>query len=104
MKPEAIKKYAISYAKNDKGEDVKRSFILSFSRPIQDEQMAAKVSNLFGHQVAGIDGFKVIGRYSVQLLVAETFDPDEVVAVLQAELDVILSDIIQPGKPKLVTP
>ena len=104
MKPEAIKKYDIAYAQNDKGEDVKRSFILSFSKPIQSKEMAAQIENLFGHRVGGIDGFKIAGAYSVHLLVAQTFDPDEVIAVIQEELDVILSDIIQPGTPKLVTP
>jgi hypothetical protein len=98
MRPEPIKKYDIQYARDDQDNDIKRRFILSFDRPIKDQEMLAKIDNLLGHQVAGIDVFKVLGRYSAELLIAQTFDPEAVIEVLQEELDVILSDIIQPSR------
>lgn len=101
MRPQPIKKYDIQYARDDQDNDIKRRFILSFDRPIRDEQMLGKINNLLGHQVAGVDVFKVLGRYSAEILIAQTFDPEAVIEVLEEELDVILSEIIQPGPKKI---
>lgn len=99
---QATDKYIITHPKDEKGVEIKRRFILTTSKPIKDKDMYGKVMNLLGDTVPGIDGFNIMGRYTMEIVIAMTFDPDQVIAALKEELEVILSPLALPTK-KLVT-
>jgi len=48
--------------------------------------------------VPGVDGFNIMGRYTMEIVIAMTFEPDQVIAALKSELDIILSPLALPNK------
>ena len=103
MTIQPTKKYDIVYAKTEDGEDIKFRFVLTLSKPIRDEAMGARIIQLLGIDLPGIDGYTAMGRYTLEIIIARTFDPEVVLDALKEELEVILSTILQPGPKKLVT-
>lgn len=93
-----VDKFVITHPKDEHGNDIKRRFMLSSSKPIKDKEMYGKVMLLLGETVPGIDGFNIVGRYTMEIVIAMTFDPDEVIAALKTELDVILSPLALPSR------
>ncbi len=49
--------------------------------------------------IDGIDAFQLLGQYTVQIVIANTFDYDLVIEEIKAFLDNALSGIIIPLKP-----
>jgi transcriptional regulator of NAD metabolism len=97
-KPAPKEKYVIEFAKDNDGNEIKHRFMMVSSQPIKSKEMAAEVANTLGHVVNGVDNFEVHGRYTFEVMVARTFDPDEVVEAIREEFDRILSPIAQPNK------
>lgn len=96
-------KYHIEFATDNDGEEIKYRFMLVTSKPVRSKEMAARLVQLLQHDQDGVDKFEVFGRYTMEVVIARTFDPDEVLEDLKRRLDEILSDIIQPSK-EIVTP
>lgn len=103
MTIQPIEKYTITHPKDEQGNEIKRRFILTTSKPIKDKEMYGKVMLLLTDTVPGIDGFNIMGRYTMEIVIAMTFDPEQVTTALKNELDVILSPLALPTKT-LVTP
>jgi len=93
-----IEKYVITHPKDADGNEIKRRFILSTSKPIKDKEMYGKVVLLLTDTVPGVDGFNIMGRYTMEIVIAMTFEPDQVIAALKSELDIILSPLALPNK------
>jgi hypothetical protein len=93
-----VDKYVITHPKDEQGNEIKRRFILTSSKPIKDKDMYGKVMLLLGETVPGIDGFNIMGRYTMEIVIAMTFEPNEVIAALKSELDIILSPLALPSK------
>lgn len=101
--------YHIEYAKDDDGNEIKWRFILTTKKPIapmksemtQDVSMAQKMLGAI-MAVPGINLFEVAGRYSVEIVVAKTYDPEKVLAEILEAIRPLQSDIICPSD-KLIT-
>lgn len=100
-----IEKYVVIHPSDDNGEDVKFSLLLVLSRPLNDHVGdstigARLMENL--SKINGIDSLQPnVGRYTVGITIARTFDPDEVIsAITKAVEDRVLTEIITP---KLIT-
>ena len=92
------KKYDIVFAKTEGGEEIKFRFVLTTSKPIRDKEMAAQLVQLLEHDLPGIDGFNIMGRYTMEIIIARTFDAEAVVGELQSRLDTVLNTVLQPSK------
>jgi hypothetical protein len=95
-------KYHIEFAKDKDGSEIRHRFMLVTSKPIKSKEMAAQLHQIIQFDQDGIDNFEVHGRYTMEIVIARTFDPDEVIAELKEKLDILLSNIIQPGPKGLV--
>jgi hypothetical protein len=102
-KIEPKQKYHIQFAQDQQGNQLRHRFILSLDRPIKTKAMLAKVSQLLDHDLPGVDRGTPLGRYSLEIVIAQTFDADEVLDELKARLDELLSDIILP-KSEIIKP
>lgn len=103
---EPKEKYTIIHPKEDNGDQVKHSLILVLGRALgtrigSDETVESRMMHAAA-SLDGIDTINLLGRYSIGLTIARTFDADEVITELKRRLDEdVLSDIV---RPKLVTP
>lgn len=92
--PVATSKYIFTFLKEGEGEN-KYRFMLTLGRFI-DKTVGQKLMDVMG-TLDGIDGFQPVGRYTVEVVIARTFNADEVIAELTRRLDEeVLSDIIRP--------
>ena len=93
--------FVITHPKDDNGEEVKFSFMLTLKKQIQKET-EEKLIEAIG-TLDGIDSINPgVGRYTMAATIARTFDPDEVLDELKRRIkDDVLSDIV---RPKIVTP
>lgn len=92
--PEAVSKYIFTFLKEGENEN-KYRFMLTLGKQL-DKQLGDKLIAAIG-SLGGIDGFQPIGRYTVEIVIARTFNADDVIAELRRRLDEeVLSDIIRP--------
>jgi len=91
------KKYVMTFAQDGNGEETKYRFILSLSKRI--EKLGQPILDAL-MSTEGIDSVQPIGRYTIDICIARSFNADEVIATLEPKLDALLSDIITA---KLIT-
>lgn len=94
MDIQPVEKYVLTFAKDNEGQDILYSFILTLSKPLTkvEKQLNESVISL-----PGIDGFSPFGIYSMEIRIARTFDPEQVIKTIKENLDSrVLSDIIRP--------
>jgi predicted oxidoreductase len=91
-------KYVIIFAKDEKGEDIHYRFMLSIGKSIKSVEKSL-LEALMGTD--GVDRMEIHGRYTAEVVIARSFDAEEVLAELRPKLDAALSDIVVP---KLVMP
>ena len=92
------KKYVLTFAKNDKGEDIKYRFLLSLGQKIKDIEKEINAAVL---ATDGIDNFNILGRYTMEVSISLAFDAEEVLAIMTPKIDAALTGLIIP-KPTLV--
>lgn len=86
-------KYVIIFAKDENGQDVKYRFMICLGKSIKS------IEENFLKSIMGTDGVdrvEIQGRYTAEIVIARSFDADEVLAELTPKLDSALSDIITP--------
>jgi hypothetical protein len=88
-----IQKYVIIFAKDEKGEEIHYRFMLSIGKSIKSVEKAL-LEALMGTD--GVDRMEIHGRYTAEVVIARSFDADEVLDALRPKLDAALSDIITP--------
>lgn len=108
--PTAIHPYVLTHPKDDDGTDILFRFMLTLGKklsekvgdPSGEETIESRLGQAIG-TLDGIDGLGVGGgRYTIEVTIARTFDPNEVITELKQRLDSdVLSEIITP---RLVTP
>lgn len=92
--PTATSKYILTFLKEGEKEN-KYRFMLTVSKFL-DKTTGQKMVELMG-TLHGIDGFQPIGRYTVEVVIARTFDAEQVITELLRRLEEeVLSDIIIP--------
>lgn len=93
-------KYVLTFGKNDDGEDIKNSFLISLSVPLGDKIREQPVGERLGNfmvEIGGLDQFDRVGIYTARVLVAASFDPEEFIAALEAGIESeVLSEIVRP--------
>ncbi|MCV0439798.1 MAG: hypothetical protein K5880_14315 [Hydrogenophaga sp.] len=105
-KIEPKEKYIIIHPKDDDGVEVKTSLVLTLGRQLgevlgPDDTIEGRLIKALG-TLDGIDNLQPnMGRYTIGMTIARTFDAEEVLTELKRRLEEdVLSDII---RPKLVT-
>ena len=95
-------KYVFIFPEDENGEPItKFRFLIAFGKQLRE--IEEKLQKALG-ELNGIDQIALApqGRYTIEVVIARSFDPDEVIAELKHRLDTnVLSDII---RPKLVLP
>lgn len=86
-----IEKYIFTFPKDEQGNDIKFRFMLTLSKTIKsvEKDLFEAIGTL-----SGIDGIAQGGKYTMEIVIARTFDPDEIIDILKKRLDVLLSDLL----------
>jgi hypothetical protein len=95
MTVEPIHDYNFEFAKDENGNDIKYRFMLTTKKPLNEIKDGIEMNLV---QVGGIDFIQPGGRYTLEIVVARTFDPEQVIDAIKKVLDEIQSDIITPNK------
>ena len=103
--PKPIEKYVMTFPKDEDGTDIKYRFMLTLGRkltekvgaPSGDETIESRLMKAIG-TLDGVDGAGAgAGRYTVEVMIARSFNPEEVIEELKRRLDTeVLSEIIKP--------
>lgn len=89
-----ITNYIFTFAKDDQGNDIKYRFMLTINKNItKDKNLNNSLFKLF-NSIDGINYIGSTGNYTIEIQIARTFNPDEVIDALKKNLDQVLSDII----------
>jgi len=89
-----IANYIFTFAKDDQGNDIKYRFMLTINKNItKDKNLSNSLLKLF-NSIDGINYTGWTGNYTIEIQIARTFNPDEVIDALKKILDQVLSDII----------
>jgi len=94
--PQPTEQIVITHPKDADGQDVKYSFMLTLSKRIEKD-LEGRLIQAVG-TLDGIDNLQPnMGRYTIGITVARSFDPDEVITELKRRLEAdVLSDIVRP--------
>lgn len=89
-------KYVFTFMKDENGQDVQYRFMLTLSKRIKDVQ--AQLMQALG-TLDGIDGINPgVGAYTIELVIARSFDAGEIIAELKKRLEQdVLSEIARPS-------
>jgi hypothetical protein len=95
-------KFVITHPKDENGEEIKYRFMLSVSRRLRNVSSqdtcpwgAKLVMDLYS--IDGVDAIVPnVGVYTVEVGVARTFDPYEVITEIERVVTEALSEIIKP--------
>lgn len=99
--PKALQSFVLTFPRDETGKDIKYRFMLTLSKQLKykigNETIESRLMQALG-TLDGIDGLGVgIGRYTIEVTIARTFDPDVVIEELKTRLEQdVLSEIIRP--------
>jgi len=95
-------KYVITFSKDENGQEMHYRFMLTLSKKLNEKldnesTVRSRLMESFS-KIVGIDGIGVGGSwYSIEMIIARTFDADEVIQEIKKALDEeVLSEIIRP--------
>ena len=105
--PTPKEKYVLTFPQTEEGEDMKFRFMLTVDRKLKTEVPGTNQENPETYErrlikalgtLDGIDAIQPeVGRYTIEVTIARTFDPDDVIVELKNRLDKeVLTDIIRP--------
>lgn len=96
-----IADYHVEHAKDDKGNEVLFRFIFTAKKPISPikSELTRGVSKSQAMlnavmSVDGIDLIQPVGRYSIEVVVAKTYDPKQVIEALAEAIRPVQSEIL----------
>lgn len=98
--------YVLTFPYSQEGKDIKYRFMLTLSKPlgqaIGTERVGERLINTLG-QLDGVDNISApVGRYTIEVALARTFDPEVLIVEIERLLkEEVLSEII---RPPLITP
>jgi hypothetical protein len=103
MQIKPLESFVLTFPKDEAGKDVKYRFMLTLSKKLKqkvgggDETIESRLIEQLG-TLDGVDGIGIGGgRYTIEVTIARTFDPDAVIEELKRRLtEVVLSEIIRP--------
>lgn len=96
-----IEPFVFTFPHDGEGKEVKYRFMLTLSKPLSRQIGTEIIGDRLMKAVGSLDGVEAIGtnigRYSIEVALARTFDPDVVIAEIKRLLnEVVLSEIIRP--------
>lgn len=101
MTPNPVSDYHVEFAKDDKGQEVSCRFIFTAKKPIAPIKSeltkgVSKAQEMLDAimSVPGIDLMQPVGRYSIEIVVAKTYDPKEVIAAIAEAIRPLQSEIL----------
>ena len=104
--PEPTDKYILTHPKDENGNDILYRFMLTLSKRLAEkigtESIESRLLKAIG-TLNGIDGMQQGGMYTTEVVIARTFNPEEVITELKRRIeDDVLSEIITPNKKIIV--
>jgi len=104
--PKPTDKYVITHPKDENNEDILYRFMLTLSKQLSktigSETVESRLWKAIG-TLDGVDGMAKGGRYTVEVVLARTFDPTEVINELERRLkEDVLSEIIASSNKIIV--
>jgi hypothetical protein len=104
--PQSKEKYILTHPKDESNEDILYRFMLTLNRRLAEkvgsETIESRLLKAIG-TLDGVDGMQQGGMYTIEVVIARTFDPAEVITELKRRLDDdVLSEIITPNKKIIV--
>ena len=103
MTVQPIKDFHVEFAKDDDGTKLDNRFIFTAKKPIaplQSEVTAGiSIAQKMLEAIAGVEGmdfFQPVGRYSIEVIVAKTFKPQDVIDGIVEAIRPVQSDILTP--------
>lgn len=91
MNMKNTQKYVLTFAQDDKGNDIKYRFMISLGKTIKSTEQRFLAAVM---ETDGVDHFEVRGRYTAEVSISRAFDADEVLAELTPKIEAAISDII----------
>jgi len=93
-------KFVLTFSRDENGQEILYRFMLTLSKKlgtkIGEETIQSRLMVALGN-LDGIDNFAAHGRYTIEVTIARTFNPNEVLEELKRRLEKdVLSDIIRP--------
>lgn len=89
-----IEKYVITFAKDHDRNDLKYHFMVSINKRVKEVE---KELSQCLYSLHGIDMINMVGMYTFEILIAKTFNPDQVLEELKKKLEQdVLCEIIHP--------
>ena len=101
MQPKPLEPFVLTFPKDENGNDVKYRFMLTLSKHLKqkigNETIESRLIQALG-TLDGIDGIGIGGgRYTLEVTIARTFNPDEVIEELKRRVtNDVLSEIVRP--------
>jgi len=90
MKIIPIKKLHFEFARHQDGTEAKNRFVMSMSKHFGELKGTLEKEIML---VEGIDFFQPVGRYSAEVVVARTYNPDDVIKKLTEVLEPLMTDL-----------
>mgnify|MGYP003977342683 CR=1 FL=1 len=98
--PKPKEKFVFTHPKDEDGNDILFRFMLTLDRKI------SSLGKTLPDSIGTIDGIDAVvpqvGMYTMEIAIARTFDPAEVIEEIKRRLKDVLSDIIRPNKELIV--
>lgn len=102
--PLPLQPFVLTFPQDEEGKDIKYRFMLTLSKKLKQpiggskETIESRLIEALG-TLDGIDGIALGGgRYTIEITIARTFDPDIVIEELKVRLtNDVLSEIIRPS-------
>jgi len=97
----AKQKYVLTFPKDENGEDILYRFMLTIDRKF-DKTTLPKFEEIIS-KLPGIDKIEPYGMYSIEIMLARTYDPVEIIEELKESLEnYVLTEIERVFSPKIV--
>jgi hypothetical protein len=91
MKVFPVRKLHFEFARRSDGTEIKEKFIMSMGKHFGELKGTIEKEIM---SVEGIDFFQPVGRYSAEVIIAKTYDPDAVIKKLTDVLEPLMTDIV----------
>lgn len=97
--PTPREKFVLTFSRDEQEKEILYRFMLTLSKrlgsKVGEEEIQARLARALG-TLDGIDNYAAHGRYTIEVTIARTFDPNEVIDELKRRLENdVLSEIIR---------
>lgn len=104
--PKPTEQFIFTHPKDENGEDILYRFMLTLNKRLSEEIGTETIESRLLRAIGtlnGVDGIQKGGMYTTEVIIARTFNAEEVITELKRRLkEDVLSEIITPKKKIIV--